>query len=478
MKKKLTILHHIILIIVCITLVIGVVLKVISLRRLDTTFKPIVSKESSTAISNPFCGFYQLEGYTPTDKKNQKNAKKWWKKHCEKSLNSLLLLEFNLKNYSKKNLSDQAISQITTLLDQCSLSKKQVILRFLYDWDGKASKTEPDHISQIKTHISQLSVPVNDHKGYVYMIQGLFIGNYGELHHSKFHSESQLRELALAMNESFDSSIYLAVRTPAQLRSILQTDTPEDIKDEPLQSLSKRLGLFNDGILGSDTDLGTYDNTPVTSESSYSEPGTRAQEIRFQSKLCQFVPNGGEVIFHKDYSNLMNAVDTLSAMHVSYLNQSYDPKVIKQWQHSIYTGDGIFSKLNGYYYIKSHLGYRYILRQANLDFHSFVGDQAYLYLTIENSGFAPAYRAFDTYLILTDQKTMKSKTVKTNIDNRNIAGEDKTTFKIPLNIRSFKKASYHISLKMTDPYTKESIHFANSGYENSNEIPVGLLTIK
>lgn len=478
MKKKLTMLHRMILIIICITLVIGVVLKVMSLRRLHTTFKSVISEESSTSISNPFCGFYQLEGYTPSDKKSAKNANDWWNKHCEKSLNSMILLEFNLKHYAKRNLSNQAVEQISAILDKCMQSGKQVILRFVYDWDGHARSTEPDHIAQIKTHISQLSIPVNNHKDCVYIIQGLLIGNYGELHHSKFQNVNQLRTLALEMDKDFDPSIYLAVRTPAQLRSILQTDTPESVEDKSLQSLSKRLGLFNDGMLGSDTDLGTYNNKVVSSETSYEKSNTRSQELRFQNKLCQFVPNGGEVIFHKNYSNLMNAIDTLSTMHVSYLNKAYDPKAIKQWQHSVYIGEGVFKNTNGYYYIKSHLGYRYILRRSNLDFHSFVGDQASLYLTIENSGFAPAYRKFNTYLIFTNQRTGKIKNVKTEIDNCTIAGQDKSTFKVTLNIRSLKKSTYNISLKMIDSYTKQSIHFANDGYENSDQIPVGTLTIK
>lgn len=478
MKKKLTMLHRVILIIICITLAICVVLKVISLKRLHTTFKSVIPKESSTSISNPFCGFYQLEGYTLSDKKSAKDAKKWWNKHCKNSLDSMILLEFNLKHYAKKDLSNQAVEQISTILDECTQSGNQVILRFLYDWDGHASSTEPDHISQIKTHISQLSIPVNNHKDCVYIIQGLLIGNYGELHHSKFQNVKQLRTLALEMDKDFDPSIYLAVRTPAQLRSILQTNTPETVEDNSLQSLSKRLGLFNDGMLGSDTDLGTYSNKVATSEASYEKANTRSQELRFQNKLCQFVPNGGEVIFHKNYSNLMNAIDALSTMHVSYLNKAYDPKVIKQWQHSVYTGEDIFKNTNGYYYIKSHLGYRYILRNANLDFHSFVGDQASLYLAIENSGFAPAYRKFDTYLVFADQKTGKIKNVKTKIDNCTIAGQDKSTFRITLNIRSLKKSTYKISLKMIDPYTKQFIHFANDGYENSAQISVGTLTLK
>ena len=102
MKKNLTILYRIITIIICITLVIGVLLKVLSLRRLTTDFQPIYTKETSTVISNPFCGFYQLAGYTPTDKKFLHRCHQWWKKHLSKSSESLILLEINLKIILKR----------------------------------------------------------------------------------------------------------------------------------------------------------------------------------------------------------------------------------------------------------------------------------------------------------------------------------------------------------------------------------------
>ena len=481
MKKNLTILYRIITIIICITLVIGVLLKVLSLRRLTTDFQPIYTKETSTVISNPFCGFYQLAGYTPTDKKSSTDAIKWWKKHLSKSSESLILLEINLKDYSKKNLSGQALQQINTLLDKCTSSKKQLILRFLYDWDGKAKSTEPANFDQIRSHIAQLSIPVNIHKDCIYIIQGLFIGNYGEMHHSKYHTTHLLQILASDMNKNFDPSIYLAVRTPAQMRRILQSNTPGQTgsADESIQALTSRLGLFNDGMLGSVTDLGTYGTSPLTEKSSYGQSGTRAQELYYQKKLGELVPIGGEVIFHKKLSNLMSAINAFSTMHVSYLNEAHDIKVIKQWQRSTYTGKGVFAGTNGYHYMQSHLGYRYTLKQSNLDFHSFVGNEAYLYLTIGNSGFSPAYRSFDTYVLVTDQKTKKAiRTLKTEIDNCSISAQDKSTFRITLNVRTLKKGAYNLSLKMVDPYTKQSIHFANDGYENSNEVPIGTLTLR
>ena len=79
--------------------------------------------------------------------------------------------------------------------------------------------------------------------------------------------------------------------------------------------------------------------------------------------------------------------------------------MLNKWKNSTYTGSGVFSGCSGYDYIRAHLGYRYFIKSSSLDFHAFMSDKASLYLTIENVGFAPAYRQFDTALILTNQET-------------------------------------------------------------------------
>ena len=228
---------------------------------------------------------------------------------------------------------------------------------------------------------------------------------------------------------------------------------------------------------GSVYDLGTYDDTPLTSASEFNEQGTRSEELLFQNKLCQYVPNGGEVTIDNKYNNLDNAISDLSTMCVSYLNSDHDLAVLNKWKNSTYTGSGVFSGCSGYDYIRAHLGYRYFIKSSSLDFHAFMSDKASLYLTIENVGFAPAYRQFDTALILTNQETGESRRMKTEIDNRSIAGSDQSEFKIELDVRSFAKGTYQMNLEMKDPYTGQVIHFANAGSEESATVSVGRLVI-
>ena len=90
--------------------------------------------------------------------------------------------------------------------------------------------------------------------------------------------------------------------------------------------------------------------------------------------------------------------------------------------------------------------------------------------------FFPDVADMTTSVLIWD--TGKSEKVETTIDNRSIAGNDFSEFKLSLNIRSLKKGTYTVSLRMKDPYTKNYIHFANKGYEKSKTIPVGTLTIQ
>ena len=82
------------------------------------------------------------------------------------------------------------------------------------------------------------------------------------MHDSNYENIDQIRQLAEdAMAAAVSPEIYLAVRTPAQLRGILRPKPPCQQPDRD-SSLASRLGLFNDGMLASVYDLGTYDDTP------------------------------------------------------------------------------------------------------------------------------------------------------------------------------------------------------------------------
>lgn len=478
MKKHTPAIFHISAFLFCTVFMAATVIYLISNRRLIVTYEADTSSESSSPIQNPFCGFYKINGYLLADDVKNKDLINQVRKNCKDNPYPLVLTEINLQNYSDSSLSSAAQQQLDTILTQYTSAKKQVILRFLYDWNGKAIQTEPSDFQQIKKHISQISSAVNKHKDCVYIIQGAFIGNIGEMNNSNYNDINQIRQLIETLADSTDPQIYLAVRTPAQLRGILRTSVPLSSQDSENGELISRLGLYNDGMLGSVYDMGTYDDTPRTSDSKPDEPGTRKEELLYQYKLCQYVPNGGEVTMDNQYNDLDNAISDLAQMHVSYLNSDHDKAVLNKWKDSTYRGKGVFHNINGYDYISAHLGYRYFIKESHIDFHSIISDDAALYLTIANTGFSSAYKKYDSTLILTEDDTGKTTRIETTIDNRRISGNDQTDFKTNLNIRSLRKGRYTLALEMKDPYTRDYIHFANTEFETSNSIPLGTMTIQ
>ena len=476
-KKWSTILHSAFFLF-CIVLSVLIFSHWVSGRNLHISYVSDPASESSQILENPYCGFYQMNGYILSDDQTSEDALDWYQKNCASNPYPLLLLEINLKNYADTSISSVALKQLRTLLKACSDDKKQVILRFLYDWDGQALSTEPTELYRIKNHIQQFSSVVNVFSDCIYILQGTLTGNNGEMNNSNYNDINQIRQIAETLNKYISSDIFLAVRTPGQLRGILRTRKPLASSKAYDGSLESRLSLFNDGMLGSVYDLGTYGDTPLQSSNKLDAQGTRSEELLYQYKLCQYVPNGGEVTVDNAYNDLENAIADLARMHVSYLNSEHDAAVLDKWKHSTYSGDDIFSGSTGYDYIQAHLGYRYVMKESSLDFHSFADDAAILYINIENTGFSSSYRKFDTKLIITNLDSGEEEELETDIDNRKIAGNDFSTFQMRLDIRSLEKGTYSIAMRMEDPYTGNSIHFANNGLENEDTVPVGTLTIK
>lgn len=324
--------------------------------------------ESNKPLQNPYCGFYHIIRYTLSDEYTPLDS---FDHEISEYTQSLVLLEINLKNYRTTEISKKGIEQLNCILSAWSKSETgtKLIIRFLYDWDGLALATEPDSIELILKHMEQVCQAVNKYSDIVYIMQGAFIGNWGEMHHSEFSDPNSVKMLINRLNELANPEIYLSVRTPYLWRLVNNMyELPENLQTFEVDNtcITARLGLFNDGILGSETDLGTYGNTLKKDALSPAYHGVRTEELKFQNKLCIYVPNGGEVVYNNNLCELENAVSTLKEMHVSYLNADYDSAVFDKWKNTVWTKKDCFYGCDGYSYIKAHLGYRYLIKSSKI----------------------------------------------------------------------------------------------------------------
>ena len=438
----------------------------------DIQFDPVPLHESNGILKLPYCGFYHLYGYTLSEKETR-DAEEWCRSMLANDSQSIVLLEINLRNYASRDISRRALEQLETVLSSFSGANKQIILRFLYDWDGNALQTEPGSRRRIKKHMEQTAPVVNRFSSHVFLMQGVFTGNCGEMNQTHYGGNDDITDLMATLSKAISPEIFLSVRTPQHLRTIVGSGSPLSQTQAYRGTLISRLGLYNDGILGNVFDCGTYDDTPRSGSPDYTEKGTREEEIAFQNTLCLYVPNGGEGVLDNPFNDLTAAIADLSQMHVSYLSCDHDAAVLDKWKASVYkpADPNIFEGMSGYDYIAAHLGYRYVVRQLEIE----PSDAATFRLSIENTGFSPAYRPFETTLLLQENTSGQQITIPVSLDTRTLLPNE--IYHITAAIPSIGTGSYSVTLSMRDPATGCSIPFANNGAETGDGLACGQLNI-
>lgn len=353
--------------------------------------------ESREMLSNPDKGTYRIYGFYISDNFINYNtlvAEKFKNDHS----NTLAMVQINLADYRTGEISQIGLEHIESLFRALrDITDKRFLIRFLYDWDGKNLSTEPESLDIILGHIRQLEPVLRANSDQIFVLQGLFIGNWGEMNGSKYLNQESYRALSDTLASVTDESTFLSVRMPAHWRSItgIADFTLDTLRNHPF---AWRFSLYNDGIMGNEGDYGTY-GTRSRVESGDLSLWNRAEELAFQEQLCLYVPNGGEVIINNPVNDFENALPTLRQMHVTYINEGYDTNVFKKWEQTIISDGSVYDGMDGYTYIKRHLGYRIYIDSADMAYQV-EDDSLSCTVHLKNTGFAPLYGSKEARLIL------------------------------------------------------------------------------
>lgn len=326
-------------------------------------------RETTAKLRCPERGFYTILRFTAEE------APVLPKDFAPHPDDTLILLEINLVNYAGGALSAPALDGIDRLFGLLRRCGCGLIVRFLYDWCGKNLLTEPRSIDIILGHIRQLGPVLSENADVIYLLQGLFIGNWGEMHSSRYIRGDHLKRLYAALSQASGNRIRTAVRTPALWHAVTGMSLSSDVKQDEMLP-----GLFNDGMLGNDSEYGTYSD----------DPAEREQELALQQRLSRFVPYGGEAVGTAAQSDAERAVIALASSRVSYLNRMYDENTLAKWKNAVVRDKGIWNGSRYFDYIEAHLGYRFVLRDVKLRLAALSGSLNAKIL-IENIGFAPIY---------------------------------------------------------------------------------------
>lgn len=338
--------------------------------------------ESNASLKNPARGWYQVHTFL-AEESCQVEELAW----CCDGEDTLALVLITLGAYKDRNLDETALANVEMILHFFASRGLDLILRFTYDHEGKALEREPFFFSQVIAHVNQLGPLLTKYAPYIFVYQGLLVGNWGEMHTSRFLDIKKLNRLALLLNGCLGEDVYLAVRRPSYWRSM----HPQFCGKESYQGVF--MGLFDDAIFGSDTHLGTF-GVSKRGEAGWESAWSIDEEIAFEERLGNYVPQGGEALYEEgatESRTLAETVERLRRMHVSYLNRVHDIRLLEHWKKLVWTEEGPYMGMSGYDYIGRHLGYRFCVRGVSIQFPCGQEEVCVFKVVIENIGFARCY---------------------------------------------------------------------------------------
>lgn len=370
-------------------------------------------RESSRALPNPGCGWYHVYRFSSVPPSQEEV----FYLDADGEDERLVLLLIDIGAFREQEISEEALSYVDRILRFFREMGKQMILRFAYDTEGRGAEREPQSVSLVKQHMMQIGKLIQQYAGDILLVQGCLVGSWGEMHGSKFLSPKAMTGLFNTLCQATAGSCYLAVRTPLQWRTILSSAASDP-------ALGKKLAIFNDGIFGSSTDLGTY-GTGSRQEDGNLSAWSRVEELFWQSETLRARPNGGEALWGNPPVGYEQAAKDLAQMHLSYLNSAYDSAQLDYWKKETVQQRGCWNGMSGYAYIGGHLGYRFVIRDVRLV------KKTFLEITVENCGFAELCEEAECTLILEEgDGTHRSRLIDT--DARSWASGTKEVLRVAL----------------------------------------------
>ena len=157
-----------------------------------------------------------------------------------------------------------------------------------------------------------------------------------------------------------------------------------------------RLALYNDGLFGSETDLGTYED--------------REKDLAYLQESCRRSLNGGEAVCGAPeaktfgsraskpkafYPGAEEIVDRMGRLHIAYLNNAHDVRMLEHFKSLGY------KKQTLYDYIEGHMGYRFAVTKAAA--RSLGEGGVRLEIQVKNTGFGNLCQEAEAFLVLEGQ---------------------------------------------------------------------------
>lgn len=340
-----------------------------------------------------------------------------------------------------QDLTEDALNVLQTTFDNIRKNGCKVIVRFCYDpWFDGHSNTTAEH-EWVLRHIEQLAPLLTKNVDIIVALEMGMHGAFGEMHSDTAITYSRVAEAVNKMLRLTSPELKILTRTGNYSAAVLGFENwgvDFNIDSDVFKKIAEakgdtmyRVGMFNDGYLGTQYDYGTWGADCKTSI-------CREEGVAWLEKYSINTPYGGEAVETASGYQVINTPEFLAhegfRTHTSYLNLHWNDKVIARWKAKHFSGkdfeyDGTkIDSLTGYKFIEDHLGYRFVLRESWLP--DTVGSSRHFQakLKIQNVGFGNLTKDQPVYLLIEQDRDMGGLAVEPsgdsllleNLDFRNV----------------------------------------------------------
>ncbi len=317
-----------------------------------------------------------------------------------------------------QDLTEDALNVLQQTFDNIRSFGGHVIVRICYDpWYNGRSNVTPEHEWVLK-HVKQLAPVLSKNTDVIVALEMGMHGAYGEMHSDTNITYDRVAEAVNLMLRNTPPELKILTRTGNYSAKVLGFDNwgvDFHIDGEKFAEIAKakgdtmfRVGMFNDGYLGTQYDYGTWGADCKTSI-------CREEGVAWLEKYSINTPYGGEALTTASGYQVINTPEFLAyegfRTHTSYLNIQWNNNLIDSWKKTPFKQKDFdydparVDSLSGFKYVNDHLGYRFVLRESWLS--DTVGSDGILRakLRIQNVGFGNLTRKMTGSLEIREKRS-------------------------------------------------------------------------
>jgi hypothetical protein len=224
-----------------------------------------------------------------------------------------------------QDLTEDALNVLQTTFDNIRANNGFAIVRICYDpWYNGRSNVTPEH-KWVMRHVEQLAPVLSKNTDVIVALEMGMHGAYGEMHSDTNITYDRIAEATNLMLRSTPPELKILTRTGNYSAKVLGFDNwgvDFHIDGDKFKEIAKakgdtmyRVGMFNDGYLGTQYDYGTWGADCATSI-------CREEGVAWLEKYGINTPYGGEALTTAGGYEVLNTPEFLSyegfRTHTSY----------------------------------------------------------------------------------------------------------------------------------------------------------------